>query len=580
MCAADPLYYFNTCLWTFASHDADQCPDLPFITYDYQDELILKIIRHVELMLPLNIKKARDMGASWTCLGVGRWLQKFRRKMMIGLLSWKEDYVDRKGSMDALMPKVDYFYDHELPWMKEDRTRNDMVDKNNESGGAFVGETANANAFRAGRPRVVFWDEAATTRHAIEVTQGIANATGCLIRIYTPRGRDSDPAAAERAGIETVELPWTIHPLHTQGLYKVENGRAVVIDKSYRMHKGKRFPEDYKFVTTGPTVRDGMFRSPWYDEKCVALHNIPLLIAQELDMNDTMSSSLVFDSEFLNRAEAEFCRAPLRVCKFKFSRETLWPDKVAFIDDASGEFKIWEHFVFGEPKRDRTYTVSCDVAMGSGASNSTLVVTDDLKREKIVEFASPTIKPHEFAHLAIAVCRYFKDQYDVPALLVWEQNGPGGLFGAEVVDSGFTNVWYEGEKKGTPGWFPTKQKKIDMLGQYGADQMEGKYIDRSFECVAEQRKYVVLPDQSVDYVDHSGLLDPSGARTNHGDRVIATALGNMVSKKRHVEQAAKEAAYPEGSRGWRNEQRAKKEAREKRRRGWDRYARKRLTGAR
>jgi hypothetical protein len=564
MCARDPLFYINACVYTYAPHDDDECSMLPFITYDYQDDLVLKIIDHAHRREPLNVKKARDMGVSWTVLAVGRWLTKFRRDYAMGVMSRKKDLVDQNGSLDSLMQKLDYMYDREISWMKESRTRNDMIYHDLDSQGKIRGETANPDAFRAGRQRLVLWDEAAVTPDAFSIAAGMGAAAGCVVRVYTPQGSNSEPASLERAGVETVKLDWRMNPLHKRGEYRVERGRAEVID-----HEWHRCHPDYPFVTTGPTVREGMFRSPWYDKMCRSLHNIPLLIAQELEMNDEMASSHFFEETFLRQLEDETCCVPYKAGRLEYSRETCNPQR--FTDDQHGDFKLWAHLPFGKPQIDRTYTVSCDISQGMGASNSTLVVTDDKLGQKVGEWAHSFTMPHDFARLAVATCRFFHNAAGIPALLAWENNGPGRVFGKCVEDQGFGDVWYEPGESTIAGWSSTSEKKLLLLGNYKAAQMEGNYVDKSRECIAEQRNYVIVADGSISYIDHRGIIDPSGAKDNHGDRVIATALGHHVSSRRKKEAKEREAVYQPGSRGWFNQQRTEQAARERNaRRVWSR----------
>lgn len=555
MCSEDPLFYINTCIWTFSPHDDDECSTIPLITYDYQDRLVLKIIDHAYRKKPLNVKKARDMGISWTVLAVGRWLCKFRRGYTMGVMSRKKDLVDQNGSMDALMPKLDFMYEHDMPFFKERRTRNDMIYHDLESDGKIRGETANPDAFRAGRQRLVLWDEAAVTPDAFSIAAGMAAAAACMVRVYTPQGSGSEPASLERAGVDTEQLPWWLNPLHARGEYRIERGQAVVVDREW--HDAN---PGYPFVTTGPTVRDGMRRSPWYDGECVKLHNIPLLIAQELEMNDSMASSHVFDIEFLEKTIQEVCRPPLGIGHL--SPATAYqPAKFEAV--GFGDLKLWCALPFGRPQSDRTYTVSCDVSFGTGASNSTIVVTDDKLGEKVGEWANANTLPHKMAEIAMEIGRFFKDAKGTPALLVWEANGPGRDFGKCIEDAGYENLWYENgrERSSFPGWSSTSEKKKLLLGEYKMAQMQGEYVDRSVESVSEQKNYVIMANGSFAYSDTRGIVDPSGANENHGDRLIATALGSKVSKARKVELAAKESEYQVGSRGWFNQQRADAEAR-------------------
>ena len=573
MCAEDPLFYFNSCLWIFAPNDDDELFDQPFITYDYQDDLILKLINCARLKRSVNVKKSRDMGGSWTTLGTGRWLCKFHRDYTLGLMSWKEDYVDQGGSKDALFQKLDYLREKEMPFMREKSERKQMTDKL-ENGSDVRGETANPNAFRAARRRLIFWDEAAATPNAFEIASGMALAAGCMCRVYTSKGTATEAYALEQSGsVDVVELNWKLNPSHTRGLYQIVNGQAKLLDHRLTHWKGKKFPEEYKFVTSGPTAHEGQIRSPWYDYNCGLLHNVPVRIAQELDINDKMAQSLFFDVPFIDRAINEYCTRPDKVCRLDFRHETCEPKEL--IDDPAGHFKFWNHFPSGKPLRDRTYSVACDVSYGGGASNSTMAIIDDKLREKIGSYANPMIQIHDFARLAVATCRMFIGSDENGAMLAWERLGPGDAFGRVVTEEiGYHHVYYEPGEKETPGWTPTKYSKIDLLGELKADTMEAKFIDREEDCWNEQKRYICLANGKVAYSDKSGIPDSAGGDDAHGDRTTAAAIGNRVSKSRQDAVKPEEAEYEEGSRGWRDQQRKAAQEGPSRRTGWKRQ----LTG--
>ncbi len=62
-----------------------------------------------------------------------------------------------------------------------------------------------------------------------------------------------------------------------------------------------------------------------------------------------------------------------------------------------------------------------------------------------------------------------------------------------------------------------------MLNDWAAALESGRFIVRSDETLQEAQCYIHTPQGP----EHSGSLaeqDPSGAKANHGDRVIASAL--------------------------------------------------------
>ena len=75
-----------------------------------------------------------------------------------------------------------------------------------------------------------------------------------------------------------------------------------------------------------------------------------------------------------------------------------------------------------------------------------------------------------------------------------------------------------------PGWFSTKEEKISLLGQYRKMLGEGTFVNRSREAVRECREYVFSQAGGAGSCTFKEQVDPSGARDNHGDRVIAGAL--------------------------------------------------------
>ena len=72
----DLLFYVNAFCWTYDPRQKNG--SIPFITYEFQDELMMDLVDRIENGGDLIISKSRDMGASWCILTVYEWLWHFR----------------------------------------------------------------------------------------------------------------------------------------------------------------------------------------------------------------------------------------------------------------------------------------------------------------------------------------------------------------------------------------------------------------------------------------------------------------------------------------------------------------------
>ena len=151
-------------------------------------------------------------------------------------------------------------------------------------------------------------------------------------------------------------------------------------------------------------------------------------------------------------------------------------------------------------------------------------------RDKVGEMATAHLSPDEFAEVAVQVCRTLND-----AFLIWEMNGPGVAFGKRVVALGYENIYLRQDELGlrgkvqnnlTPGWSSNAQNKLMVLQDYARALGSATFVNHSEEALKECRHYVYLPTGEVGNHRSQTSADPSGARQNHGDRVIADALCN------------------------------------------------------
>lgn len=528
MCSRDPLFYINTFVWTF---DPRRNPSaLPFITYEYQDEALLDMFK-VLGNEDLAIEKSRDMGASWMGLLVFEHQWKFADLVSFLMVSRKEEYVDKEGDPKTLFWKLDFINqpEHMPRWLMPNCTRTKLHLRNDDTGSTIDGESTTGDVARGDRRTAILLDEFASVDNGDSVLKATADATNCRIFNSTPKGTNNAHYRIIKSDVRKLRMHWSRHPLKARGLYTTEKGVVKVLDGGYE------YPANFQFIL------DGKLRSPWYDAECRRRPH-PLEIAQELDIDYLGSAYQFFDSAVLDRIQNQDVRPPFMAGELRFDPDTC--DPIEFVSMAKGRLKLWAQIDAAQrPQMDRDYSVAVDIAQGTGASNSAIVVGDRLTREKVAEFVSPRMRPDELACYAVALGKWFGGRSrsmgaTEGAYMIWEANGPGRGFGDRVIELGYRNVYYRRNDASitkkvsdVPGWYSSKQTKLAVLGEYRRALKDGDFINRSYEAVEECREFIFTPDGSV---EHSGAVagdDPSGARENHGDRPTADALLHKAMKE-------------------------------------------------
>ena len=495
MCRQDPAFFFDTFVWTY---DPRRKPSRqPFILYDYQR----RALRGVDDAIgshDLKILKSRDMGASWLVLTTFLWRWLFAP---VGesylLVSRNESYVD--GGSKSLFWKLDYVLEALPGWLLPDYTRNKLRLTNNETGSSIDGESTTGQVARGDRRTAILLDEFAAfdLQDGFSVLSSTRDATACRVFMSTPSGTgNAFHAVAENKEIAEVRMHWSEHPIKSAGLYE----------------------------------RDGKMRSPWYDrevKRCVS----SVEVAQELDIDFTASQSLFFEPERVSQLSAKHVCNPYRRGRMD-EQNGEW----VYVDDPDGPLHLWIHpDGAGDLPRDRTYAMGIDIATGTGASNSVLSIGDCKTGEKVGEFVIPTLRPDQLAVQAVAIARWFRGVNNRGAFMVWEAAGPGRIFTDVVInDLNYREVFLRKSEgrvasrhSDVVGWYPTRDTKITLFGNYRSALYSERLINRSAESMKEHREIVYTKNGSIEHSRSHGS-DPSGAKMNHGDRVTADALLWMV----------------------------------------------------
>jgi len=543
-CREDLLYFINGFVWLF---DPQRPASLPWTTWPYQDDALCAILRSVWGDYDLLIEKSRDMGASWMVLVTYLWLWLFYPQMAFLCISRTEDLVDRTGDPDTLFWKFRFALANLPAWMRPPTREANLHIENLANGSVIDGRATSKDAARAGRRKSLLVDEHASIEQAADVEMATADVSANRLRVSTPKGMNTFGRLRHSGKVKVLTLHWSKHPIKSRGLY-TSKGVVVEVLDGYRGPVTSLVPADdageprrvtYDFPDGYPFVLDGRLRSPWYDGECVR-RGSDIEVAQELDIDYLRSGHAWFDGNVVARLRATTVRSPDLVGDLVY--RVLPEDRIAldgFVASPRGMLRLWCPLgADGRPSQHANYAVACDISEGTGASNSVASVYDCTNGRKVAELVTAQQSPEHFARTVVALCNWFAGGTGWP-FLVWEQTGPGLIFGREVHRLGYTYVYFQRREDEVsprrrdqlriPGWPASKNNKFLLLGDYRRDLGLGTFINPSAAAVDELLQYV-MDDEGCPL--HERLVEEkSGARLAHGDRVIADALVNLARKE-------------------------------------------------
>lgn len=557
MCSRDLLFWVNTFLWTVNQREHPSCPVRPFITWDFQDDVLRSIEDALDEKHDLVIEKSRDMGGTYLSLipFLHRW--QFRRGPLSFLLtSAKAELVDKPGDPKSLMWKLDFMLDKQPSWLRpKEVVRTEMHLENREFLNTIDGEASVEDAGRGGRYTGILNDEFAANPHARKILLSTQHAAYCRIFNSTCKGSTGmgGPFARLRKNpaYRKANMHWSRHPEKNRGLYgwDEEKNEPVVIDTAYR------FPEGYQFQK--PLTKEYPWRSPWYDNEVSRADNV-MDIIQELDINDLDAGGRWFREDLVAAAE-KLC-LPALVQGMLLQKDGFWDDPV-FEETSGGSLEIWVPLGKGRPPADRSYVVACDVAAGTDgdmSSNSVAVVIDDDTGEQVAQFTSKSLEPGDFADHAMSLGYFFAGR-DSMALLNWEDNGTvGKQFRKRVILRGYGRLYRrktdsKGWEKqgGNPGYSVQGKNKSAAFGELSRQVRDGLLLIRSAATVAEMREFVYGPNGEPVHDRALSAEENSSKGENHGDRVSAMAMAAVARRPKPRERSpAKTQERPEVAHGF------------------------------
>ncbi len=523
MCSRDILFYINTFVFTYDPRRS-VAKTIPFITYDFQDVAIDKVIKALG---DLYAEKSRDMGASWIFLTVDQWEWQFHEDYSVLLGSRTEDYVDKKGDRKSLMWKVDSILENQPKWLRPDYYRIYLHFENLDQGSTIEGESTTGDFARGGRWTKIMLDEfAAVEPDGQKVLKATRDATKRRVFNSTHQGSATSFYRIGQTNIERLVMHWSIHPEKQRGLYYSIGSEIIRLDdySSYVEVDGK----GYSYPDRYPFIKDGKLRSPWYDNECARAEH-PMEIAQELDIDPFSSDFQFFDPAMIDEIEKETVCQPFDEGDLEFDEDTC--DPLEFVHGVNGPLSLWLHPDY-EGKIPWHLEIGCgvDVGAGTGASNSTLTLVDLRTGEKIAGYANSRVNPESFARIAIAHWKYFNN-----AFVVFDASGSTGQqFSQEVMRLGYRNLYYRrddervsGKVSDKPGVFLNTKPRARLLGLYRRSLKDRTFTQRCTYANQECLEYI---QKSGDEIIHSSAvhnIDPSGAGLAHGDRCIADACAAL-----------------------------------------------------
>ena len=540
-CRRDPLWWCNCFLWTYDPLRFPSEPHRPFITFDYQDELILTFWNEMngegkapgEDQINRVVVKQRDAGATycWEVAALHQW--QFLTGRTFLLASYKQEIVDTPDDMSALFPKLDYMISEQPHWLRpkirRSVERTDMRLVNPENGNVFKGAATTADIGRGGRRTGVLVDEFAhyEPRDAVAVRASLVTAANSVVFLSTPNGRhNAFGEMAHNPKVRRTDLRWEDDPRKKPGMYtsvgtKETGWKLKILDEGYD------FPRDYPFVL------DGMVRSPWLDFKEQELGS-KSLFSQEILRSFHGSGKPVVTPEEIEEFVRRFAMPPMLVGELDY--DPVSGEPVGFREQPNGRLRLWMRLgAGGRPDPSRVYVMGSDISSGTGASNSVDVFGDALTGEVLGEFTTPHLNATEFASYSVALARWLKGRGRYGAYMIWEGNGPTGKTFCDQVDNlGYGNVYKadqdktmpgrRGSESATPGWFNQGKNVLPLFEEAIRAMKRGQMIIRSEEAIREFGDYAWQGDGTIDHARSRIEEDPSGARANHGDRCVGSFL--------------------------------------------------------
>jgi len=277
LCASDPCRFIDNWIWAYNPWNADTPlpTKMPFQLRPKQREFVHWLEELIEGGENGLIEKSRKEGASYLCLAFGlhHWLFEEGFSMTVG--SRKFELVEKKGDLDALIPKVRYMLYNLPSWMRPgefipNEHDNEARLLNPAKNTSITGE-AGENMGRGGRSTFYLIDEWAFVKRQDAVNAAVSDNAKVHVKLSTPSGSQDKMHEEKHSGrYEVFQLHWQDNPV-----------------KNY---------------TAGVRTEDGVKTIyPWYEKQ--KSQKDPVTVAQEIDIDyGAAAENVVIPSKWVRAA--------------------------------------------------------------------------------------------------------------------------------------------------------------------------------------------------------------------------------------------------------------------------------------
>jgi len=408
----DILFAFNAFFFTL---DVRRKPyhHRPFITYPYQDEIILQIRDCIQKGEDLLIEKSRDMGVTWMVLltYLHFWLNPAGGVDFL-LGSRTEKYVDKTGDNRTLFEKLRYAL-YFLPrflrpaGFRKDKHDNFLELKNPYTRATITGESNNPSFSTAGRYTSVFFDEFGKWETTDKLAWTAAgDATPCRIAVSTPNGAAGHFYELRSTQIKKIICHWHLHPY--KGLHAT--------------CPWPRPPKTYGF---------DLITSPWFENE--KKRRTKYEIAQELQIQYLGGGRVVLTDE-AGKSLLEYLDAPeVRPFYYDLVERRFIPE-ARFADDVLHIYALYNP--------EHQYIIAADVAEGLPDGDYSAVIVLNRITFNVDAVYHQRVNESDLAEriLDIAALYTGKDETLAPYVAI-ETNSMGKATFNRVEEAGYSRLF-------------------------------------------------------------------------------------------------------------------------------------------
>jgi len=222
----DIKFFVNMFCWTYDPRNEVKKRNIPFILYDYQEELLDWLEERLKKLEDGLIEKSRDMGVTWVGMVWILWHWLFEDSFSAHIGSRKQEYVDKTGDINTLFERLRYLLRYLPDFLKPvgfwwQKHSNFMRLVNPERNSIITGESTNDNFGRQARATVCWLDEFASWEHSEAAWASVSQVTPVKIVVSTPKGKNNAFARLRfESSIKIFTLHWSRHPFKDNEWYE------------------------------------------------------------------------------------------------------------------------------------------------------------------------------------------------------------------------------------------------------------------------------------------------------------------------------------------------------------------------